>query len=174
MGAEKMRTYQNKQELIQAIQTQYQKYIAEFANIPETQKDLAVEGVDKTPSQNLAYQLGWLNLMLEWDRKEKQGLDVQTPTPDYKWNQLGGLYQSFYNKYGNTALQTQVDELNALVDQFIAWIDSLNEAELFEVGQRKWATTKARWPLWRWIDINTVSPFTTFRTKIRKWKKLAL
>ena len=67
-----------------------------------------------------------------------------------------------------------MDELNALVDQFIAWIDSLNEAELFEVGQRKWATTKARWPLWRWIDINTVSPFTTFRTKIRKWKKLAL
>lgn len=86
-----MRTYQNKQELIQAIQTQYQKYIIEFTNIPEAQKDLAVEGVDKTPSQNLAYQLGWLNLMLEWDQKEKQGLEVQTPTPDYKWNRLGGL-----------------------------------------------------------------------------------
>ena len=52
MGAEKMRTYQNKQELIQAIQAQYQKYIAEFTNIPEAQKDLAVEGVDKTPSPN--------------------------------------------------------------------------------------------------------------------------
>ncbi|MER2002308.1 MAG: ClbS/DfsB family four-helix bundle protein, partial [Carnobacterium inhibens] len=24
---------------------------------------------------------------------------------------------------------------------------------------------------WKWIHINTVAPFTNFRTKIRKWKK---
>ncbi|KWZ73162.1 hypothetical protein HMPREF3198_01521 [Winkia neuii] len=29
------------------------------------------------------------------------------------------------------------------------------------------------WPVWKWVHINTVAPFTTFRTKIRKWKKLA-
>lgn len=169
-----MRTYQNKQELIQAIKIQYKKYIEEFANIPENKKDLIVEGVDKSPSQNLSYQLGWLNLILEWEQAEKQGIDVKTPTPDYKWNQLGGLYQSFYKKYGNIALKKQVEELNVLVEKFIVWIDSLSETEIFEVGQRKWATTTARWPLCRWIDINTVSPFSTFRTKIRKWKKLAL
>ncbi|EAF4108610.1 ClbS/DfsB family four-helix bundle protein [Listeria monocytogenes] len=43
-----------------------------------------------------AYQLGWLNLLLEWEAKEKAGLEVNTPSDNYKWNNLGGLYQLFY------------------------------------------------------------------------------
>ncbi|MGO3317954.1 MAG: ClbS/DfsB family four-helix bundle protein, partial [Leuconostoc carnosum] len=29
-------------------------------------------------------------------------------------------------------------------------------------------------PVWKWVHINSVAPFGTFRTKIRKWKKAAL
>lgn len=51
--------------------------------------------------------------------------------------------------------------------------DGLTESELFESGQRAWASsTPSAWPVWKWVHINTVAPFTTFRTKIRKWKKL--
>lgn len=28
------------------------------------------------------------------------------------------------------------------------------------------------WPIWKWVHINTVAPFKTFRRKICKWKKL--
>ncbi|GAF38309.1 hypothetical protein FC83_GL001745 [Agrilactobacillus composti DSM 18527 = JCM 14202] len=167
-----MRTYTDKTELIAAIQTSYQKYIAEFAGIPDTLKDKRIPDVDRTPSENLAYQLGWLNLLLRWDQLEQQGQVVHTPAPGYKWNDLGGLYQSFYQQYGQESLQTQIQALNETVTRVIAWVDTLSDSDLFEPGQRQWATTAAKWPLWKWIHINSMAPFTNFRTKIRKWKKL--
>ena len=42
---------------------------------------------------------------------------------------------------------------------------------------RKWAdeaTKTAVWEVYKFIHVNTVAPFGTFRTKIRKWKKIAL
>ena len=42
---------------------------------------------------------------------------------------------------------------------------------------RKWAddaTKTAIWEVYKFIHINTVAPFGTFRTKIRKWKRVAL
>lgn len=52
------------------------------------------------------------------------------------------------------------------------FVGSLSDEDLFEPGGRKWATsTPANWPVWKWVHINTVAPFTTFRTKIRRWKR---
>ena len=36
------------------------------------------------------------------------------------------------------------------------------------------ATKTAVWEVYKFIHVNTVAPFGTFRTKIRKWKKIAL
>ena len=169
-----MKPYKNKQELLEAIQDKYQKYITEFDGIPEELKNKRSNEVDRTPSENVSYQLGWINLLLQWDRDEQGGKDVQTPGNGYKWNNLGGLYQSFYEEYCQYPLKKQIDLLNAAVTDLNGWIQSLTDDELFEPRQRNWATTKAEWPLWKWIHINTVAPFTTFRTKIRKWKKFNL
>ena len=56
-------------------------------------------------------------------------------------------------------------------------IDSMSEKELFQPHMRKWAddaTKTAVWEVYKFIHVNTVAPFGTFRTKIRKWKKIAL
>ena len=93
-----MKEYASKVELTSAIKASYKKYIDEFENISEDFKDKRFEEVDRTPAENLAYQVGWTTLLLKWEKDEKIGLEVH---------------------------------------------------------------------------INTVAPFGTFRTKIRKWKKLA-
>ena len=93
-----MRTYKNKEELKKEINRTYTKYILEFETIPEELKDKRVEEVDRTPAENLAYQVGWTNLILKWENDER----------------------------------------------------------------------------YKFIHVNTVAPFGTFRTKIRKWKRLAL
>ena len=49
--------------------------------------------------------------------------------------------------------------------------ESLDHETLFVPEQRKWATTPAKWPVWKWIHINTVAPFKNFRAHLRKWKK---
>lgn len=169
-----MRTYASKEELITEIKQRYQKYITEFDDIPEELKNKRIEEVDKTPSENLSYQLGWVNLLLSWEEKESAGVEVHTPAEGYKWNDLGKLYQSFYETYGTGTLAEQIQQLNKKVIELCAWIETLSDEELFEPEQRKWATTKAKWPLYKWIHINSVAPFTNFRAKIRKWKKFIL
>ncbi len=56
-------------------------------------------------------------------------------------------------------------------------IDFVSEEELFQPHRRKWAddaTKTAVWAVYKFIHVNTVAPFGTFRTKIRKWKKSAM
>ena len=170
-----MLKYKNKKELILEIQKTSSLFIYEFKDLNETKKDHVVEGIDRTPSQMIAYQLGWLNLLMTWDRDELIGKEVITPTPGYKWNELGGLYQSFYTQYKRYSLSQLINEYLNSVDKFIEWVDSFTENEIFEQDVRKWASsTPSKWPIWKWIHINSVSPFKSFRTKIRKWKKLNL
>lgn len=83
-----MRTYNNKEELKAEINKAFEKYISEFDDIPEALKDKRVEEVDRTPAENLAYQVGWTTLVLKWETDERNGLPVKTPSEDFKWNQL--------------------------------------------------------------------------------------
>ena len=62
-------------------------------------------------------------------------------------------------------------------DGIYVMIDSMSDADLFEPHGRRWAddaTKTAVWPVYKFIYVNTVAPFGTFRTTIRKWKKAAL
>lgn len=85
-----MRAYTSKEELKDKIKKTYTKFIAKFDNIPEEMKDLRAEDVDRTPAENLAYQVGWTMLVLKWEQDERNGLEAKTPSEQFKWNQLGG------------------------------------------------------------------------------------
>lgn len=168
-----MRTYESKQALITEIRKRADLFINEYSEITDSQKDSLYEGVDRTPSQMIAYQLGWMNLLLGWERQESEGRTVTTPHPEYRWNALGDLYQHFYDKYADYGLVELTSQFRETVDQVILMTESYCDDDLFTAGGRAWAaSTPANWPVWKWIHINTVAPFTSFRTKIRKWKKL--
>lgn len=163
--------YKDKTELIEALKKNYLLYDKEFDDISEDRKDILKPEIDKSPSQNISYQLGWTSLLLQWEADEKKGIKVQTPASGYKWNNLGGLYQSFYSKYETYSLHQQRELLKNQVNEIIEWIETLDHETLFVPEQRKWATTPAKWPIWKWIDINTVAPFKNFRAQLRTWKK---
>ncbi|WP_292009247.1 ClbS/DfsB family four-helix bundle protein [Chryseobacterium sp.] len=166
-----MTQYLDKTELIKEIKKRYTLYDEEFDEIDESLKDVLKAGIAKTPSQNISYQIGWTSLLLQWESDEQKGIEVKTPTSEYKWNNLGGLYQSFYETFGVNSLSQQREILNRQVKEILLWIEKLDHDTLFLPQQRKWATTSAKWPLWKWIHINTVAPFKTFRSQIKKWKK---
>ena len=68
-----MPSYESGTELIDAIIRQGNKFISEFEDIPNQYWDTLQPDVDdRTPRQMLAYQLGWMNLMLEWEHAEEQ------------------------------------------------------------------------------------------------------
>lgn len=169
-----MKSYASGKELADEIEKRAGLFIGEFADVPDGSWDSLVEGVERTPRQMIAYQLGWMGLLLGWERDERAGLPVVTPAEGYRWNRLGGLYESFDSQWGGTAPKQLIDEFDRLLNEVVRFTEGLSETELFEPGQRAWASsTPSAWPVWKWIHINTVAPFTTFRTKIRKWKKVA-
>lgn len=63
------------------------------------------------------------------------------------------------------------------IDSIYDMIDNMTADELFKPHMRRWAdeaTKTAVWEVYKFIHVNTVAPFKTFRTKIRKWKKICL
>lgn len=172
-----MRDYESKEELKKEIKKTFEKYMSEFDSIPERLKDKRIDEVDRTPAENLAYQVGWTTLVLKWEEDESKGLQVKTPHDKFKWNQLGDLYQYFTDTYAHLSLEDLKDRLRDNIQSIYRMIDSLSEDELFQPHRRKWAdeaTKTATWEVYKFIHVNTVAPFGTFRTKIRKWKKIAL
>lgn len=172
-----LRTYTNKEELKAEIKKVFEKYISEFDGIPETLKDKKITEVDRTPAENLAYQVGWTTLLLKWEENERNGLPVKTPSDKFKWNQLGELYKWFTDTYAYLSIEELKFRLNENINAIYEMIDSFSEKELFKPHMRKWAdeaTKTVAWEVYKFIHINTVAPFSSFRTKIRKWKKIAL
>ena len=167
-----MRSYDSGAELAGEIIKRGTLFISEFSEVSDDDWDQLVDDVDRTPRHMIAYQLGWMELLLSWERAEQKGCEVVTPTPEFKWNQLGGLYESFYRRWEKTPAQELIERFNTLLDEVVQLVNTFSATELFEPGQRAWASsTPSAWPVWKWVHINTVAPFTTFRTKIRKWKK---
>ena len=68
-----MRNYQSRQELQDAVQTALDKYLAEFADIPESVRNIRAADGGKTPSEHLSYQLSWVSSLLDWERREQGG-----------------------------------------------------------------------------------------------------
>ena len=169
-----MRTYKDKEDLKNEIRQSFKKYNSEFDTIPEALKDKRVPGVDRTPAENLAYQVGRTTLLLKWEAGEKLGMDVKTPSEQFKWNQLGGLYQWFTDTYAHLSSAELKGKLCENIVAIQTMIDSMSEEELFQPHMRRWAddaTKTAVWEVYKFIHVNTVSPFGTFRTKIRKRKR---
>lgn len=171
-----MKQYSGKEELKEEITKAYKKYIDEFDNIEENLKDKRIEEVDRTPAENLSYQVGWTSLLLKWEEDEKKGIEVKTPSDKFKWNELGKLYEWFNESYSNKSLKELKIILDENINKILNLIDDMTEEELFNPHMRKWAddaTKTAVWEVYKFIHVNTVAPFKTFRTKIRKWKKLS-
>lgn len=171
-----MKQYSGKEELKEEITKAYKKYIDEFDNIEENLKDKRIEEVDRTPAENLSYQVGWTSLLLKWEEDEKKDLEVKTPSDKFKWNELGKLYEWFNESYSNKSLKELKSILDENINKILKLIDDMTEEELFNPHMRKWAddaTKTAVWEVYKFIHVNTVAPFKTFRTKIRKWKKLS-
>ena len=168
-----MQEYPDKAALTAEIGRAAEKFIAEFADIAEADGNLRLEEGERTPFEILAYQLGWLSLIESWNREEAAGREAATPAPGIKWNQMGLLHERFYADHAGQLLAELSARFKEAVGELCGWIGTLSEDELFKPGGRKWArSTPADWPLWKWVHINTVAPFKTFRAKTRRWKKL--
>lgn len=159
----------NKKELLTNLQKAYSKLDEEFDIIPQDlMREKTVEG-EVSPCDVLAYQIGWGKVLLNWEKTEQAGKTPSMPKKGFKWNQLGELANSFYKQYEKKS-PTQLRKLfQKTVGEIELLINELPEKEIFKPHMREW--TGEKWAMVKWIQINTIAPYSSARTKIRRWKK---
>ena len=166
----KMSIPQNKDELLNAIETTFSKLAEDFRKVPADVSGLPLmEGHSKgelmSVSNLVAYLLGWNRLVLKWLEKDEKGEPVDFPETGFKWNELGELAKKFYSDYKNVPFVDLVDRLRQAKDQIIVEISKRNNQELYE---KEWC---GKWTMGRMIQLNTSSPYSNARNRLRKWLK---
>lgn len=161
----------HKADLLKELESAYARLHEEAASIPPALERCAGLEGGISPCDLIAYQIGWGRLLLSWDALEARGEAVDMPAPGFKWNQLGLLANSFHQARSGHTLERLLAEFELLVGRIRRFIDTCTEDELFRIGVRHWAGEK--WPVAKWIQVNTIAPYKSARTKLRRWKKSA-
>lgn len=162
---------QNKEELLAAINRNFERLDAELVAIPEhTTYDSTMEGHVKgtymSVSNLLAYLVGWNELVLKWITRKTAGEPVDFPETGFKWNALGQLAQKFYKDYADVPYPALLVRLRTAKEAIVAEISTRSNEELYE---QPWYD---KWPMGRMIQFNTSSPYDNARGRIRKWIKI--
>lgn len=158
-----------KAEFLESLHDAHEKLDAEYDDVTAAEARSGVVEAGVCPADLLAYQIGWGLLVLQWEDAEQAGNVPDMPARGYKWNELTPLAQSFYKRYAKRSLKWLRAELGRVVDDIAGFIAGLTEDEFLAKGHRTWAGEK--WPVAKWVQINTVAPYKTARTKLRRWKR---
>lgn len=159
----------SQQELLSRFDTAYHKLREEITRVPdELSRAPLLEG-GLCVCDLMAYQIGWGRLLLQWEALEQAGQPVEMPASGFKWNQLGALANSFYLRSRDDSAAQLLSQLDALASDLREFMASSSEQLLFSVGQRQWAG--AKWPVVKWLQVNTIAPYNSARVKLRKWQK---
>lgn len=161
---------QNKEQLLDAIETNYQKLRSTIRLVPTQWLDECTleghaKGTQISVSNLVAYLAGWNELVLKWLETDALGQAIDFPETGFKWNQLGRLTQKFYRDYEGIAFAQLLERLDTAKQRIVFIIRSLDNADLYE------CVWYERWTMGRMIQFNTASPYDNARGRLRKWLK---
>lgn len=162
---------ESKEELLKAINKNLSLLIKKLNSIPSSQVfKPSMEGHAKNTTMSvanlIAYLIGWGELVLEWHRKEKEGITIEFPETGYKWNQLGLLAQKFYKDYEYIdSYQELLEKLVTTNNKIVELINSYSNEQLY--GQ-PWCK---QWTRGRMIQFNTASPYKNATNRINVFLK---
>lgn len=159
----------NKDELLKVLESSYSKLRMEILEIPESLSRKKTIHGDVSVCDVLAYQIGWGNLFLSWYAAGKKNEIPAMPREGYKWNELGKLAQKFYSEHQMYIKQQLLSIFEKTFNEILEIVQKEQNSSLYCIGVYAW--TGDKWPLGRWINVNTSSPYQSALAKIRKWKK---
>jgi hypothetical protein len=113
----------------------------------------------------LAVRAWWTESVVEWIETGRRGKTPTTPAPGYAWKETPRLNSDLVRKARKQSYRKIRERLELGYARVRAIIDALDDRELLDVGAFEWA---GKWPISRWISLNTVRQYTTARTFIRR------
>ncbi len=151
-------------QLTEQVTTTYAKLRAELENAgPDLAERPCVD--DWSVKDLLAVRAWWTESVVDWIAAGRRGEHPTTPAPGYRWSETPRLNADLVQAARNQSYETIRVRLERGFECVIAIIDALDDRELLEVGAFEWA---GKWPISRWISLNTARQYTTARTFVRR------
>ncbi len=151
-------------ELTSQIRSSYTKLRAEL--------DAAGSSVSALPCVDewsvkdlLAVRTWWTEHVIDWVEAGQRGEMPATPAAGYRWNETPRLNAEVVIESRRRSYESIRAGLEQGYRRVMDTIDSLDDTELLEVGVFPWA---GKYPISRWISINTTRQYLTARTYIRR------
>lgn len=160
----------NKDELLTAIDSNFDKLIKELRSVPlslvdEHSLEGHAKGTQMSVANLTAYLIGWNELVLKWLDRDAAGEPVDFPETGFKWNELGRLAQKFYRDYEGIPYPQLIERLAGAKARIVSLIAARRNDDLYG---RPWY---GKWTMGRMIQFNTASPYANAHGRVRKWLK---
>ncbi len=160
----------SKTELLSAMAKTFDALTTTLDSVPpDAVRSQVIEGHVKgtmiSPADLVAYLIGWNRQVLTWLRRRSDGLPDEFPAAGVKWNELGILAQRFYAEYRDESWTSLRAQLVDAKNDIVAVVESSTDDDLYG------APWYGKWPLGRMISLNTSSPYTNARKRLRSWLK---
>lgn len=163
--------------LIRDIQKAYDQLIEIIHTLPVSKRgNKLIEGAGgKISVSNLvAYQIGWGKCLIRWYEAGIKGEQPEMPGNGFlKWDYVA-IAKHFYQRYNYDASSQQLKIFQEVVSQILQIAQKEQQTgNLDQEGIWPWCTLPSgkNWPLSKWIQVNTVSPYKRAIRLIRKAEK---
>jgi hypothetical protein len=93
-----------------------------------------------------------------WVQAGRRGECPTTPAKAYGWNETPRLNADIVRSARDQSYRLIRARLERGAARVLSTIDGLDDAELLQVGVFSWA---GKWPVSRWISVNTARQYTT-------------
>ncbi|MCI1219165.1 MAG: ClbS/DfsB family four-helix bundle protein [Bifidobacterium sp.] len=157
-----------KEDLLAAIEKTFAQLEDDLDRVPiEATRNRVLEGHVKdtvmSPSDLVAYLVGWNQQVLTWHRRRDEELPDEFPAAGIKWNELGLLAQRYYAEHSEDSWHALRWQLRNAKKEIIALVERHSDAELYG------SPWYGKWTMGRMISFNTASPYANARRRVRSW-----
>lgn len=116
----------------------------------------------------LAVRAWWTERVVDWVEQGLSGQAPVTPAEGFRWSETPQLNARTVRETRRESYRSIRGRLDDGYERLLRLIDRLGDAELLNVGAFAWA---GKYPVSRWLSINTTRQYTTARTHIRRAMK---
>ena len=157
-----------KNELLAAIEKTFTELSGDLDRVPSASaREPTLPGHAKdtmmSPADLVAYLIGWNEQVLTWHHRRAAGLPDELPAPGFKWNELGLLAQRYYREHEGDSWTSLRAQLNDTKRKIMELIQSYSSEDLYG------SPWYGKWTMGRLISLNTSSPYSNSRGRIRAW-----
>lgn len=153
-----------REDLLALLIASYETLEAQLDDAGDTVADVRCVD-DWTIKDLLAVRAWWTEQVVDWIRAGRAGDKPVVPAVGFKWNETPRLNESVVEAARAEPYGSIRRRLRRGFECAVAQIDALSDHELLEVGVFEWAN---KWPIARWLSINTARQYATARTRVRR------